>query len=65
VEKEKLLCLPDFQVVALLSLLEELQVLLHGVFVGESDTTDTLKGIIVLVTEEVCGRVLAGGGRDN
>lgn len=32
--------------------------LLHGVLIGESDTTDTLKGIIVLVTEEVCGGVL-------
>jgi hypothetical protein len=36
-------------------------VLLHGVLIRESDTTDTLKGIIVLVTEEVCGGVLAGG----
>jgi hypothetical protein len=36
-------------------------VLLHGVLIRESDTTDTLKGIIVLVTEEVRGRVLAGG----
>jgi hypothetical protein len=40
-------------------------VLLHGVLVRESDTTDTLKGIIVLVTEEVCGGVLVGKKRDN
>lgn len=45
--------------VALLSLLQELQVLLHRVLIRERDTTDTLKGIIVLVTEEIRGGVLA------
>jgi hypothetical protein len=40
-------------------------VLLHGVLVRESDTTDTLKGIVVLVTEEVCGGVLAENKRDD
>jgi hypothetical protein len=53
IEEEQLLLLTNAQVVALRSLLEELQMLGHQVLVGESDTTDTLQGVVGLVAEEI------------
>lgn len=44
--------------VTLLRLLKELHVLMESLLVGEGDTTDTLQGVIGLVTKEICGRVL-------
>ena len=58
VEEEQLLFLADSDVVTLLCLLKELHVLMKSLLVGEGDTTDTLQGVIGLVTKEICGRVL-------
>lgn len=58
VEEEQLLLLAQLNVVALLGLLQELQVLLHLLLIGESNTADTLQRVVGLVTEEVGGRVL-------
>jgi len=59
VEEEQFLFLADFDVVTLLCLLEEFHVLMEPLLVGEGNTTDTLQGVIGLVTEEICGRVLS------
>lgn len=59
VEEEQLLFLADSDVVTLLCLLEEFHMLMESLLVGEGNTTDTLQGVIGLVTEEICGRVLA------
>lgn len=58
IEEEKLLVLADSQVIALLRLLQELQMFLHLLLIGESNTTDTLQRVVSLITKEICGRVL-------
>lgn len=58
VEEEKFLLLANAHVVTLLGLLQELQMFLHLLLVGECNTTDTLQGVVALVTQEVCGGVL-------
>jgi hypothetical protein len=58
VEEEKLLVLANSQMIALLCLLQELQMFLHLLLIGESNTADTLQRVVGLITKEVCGRVL-------
>jgi hypothetical protein len=58
IEEEKLLVLADSQVIALLRLLQELQMFLHLLLIGESNTADTLQRVVSLITKEICGRVL-------
>ena len=53
VKKEKLLVLADFDMVPFLGLFQELQVLLHPLFVGESNATNTLQRIIGLISKEI------------
>jgi hypothetical protein len=53
IEEEQLLLFSNSQVVTALSLFQELQVLGHCLLIGESNTTDTLQGIVALVTKEV------------
>jgi len=58
VEEEELLLLTDLAVIALGSLFEVLLVLDHHGLVGEGNTVDTLKRVVLGITEEVGGRVL-------
>lgn len=60
-EEEELLLLTESAVVVLASLLLELLPLLQQLGVGEGDTVDTLKSIVVRRTEPVAGRVLGDG----
>lgn len=57
-EEEELLLLADLAVVTLGGLLEILLVLNHHSLIGERDTVDTLKRVVLGITEEVGSRVL-------
>ena len=50
--------LANLSMVSLCGLLQEMLVLGHLLLVREGDTVDTLKGIIVWISEEVRGRAL-------
>lgn len=58
VEEEQLLLLSNLAMVTLGGLLQELLVLSHLLGVGEGDTIDTLKRVVLGITQEVRSRVL-------
>jgi hypothetical protein len=61
VEHEQLLLFPNLPVIPLLGLFHKLLVFSHQLAIGETDPVDSLQGIVLLVGQEVRGRVFGDG----